>query len=164
MYTSSSSSKEAAQREAPANLQVGIHMTGPLPASSAVICTGGCEAFGPLLSMLVVIIPCTMFDNIIGCLPHVVSLCRYFLFGKCSKGHQCPFPHVGMPVTRYISCRFFQHGHCAKVSGASCQCSCQGCVPSKRHAATTPSIYFACIDQFCACCLRVSRFTLPKEA
>lgn len=41
--------------------------------------------------------------------------CRYYQFGKCSKGDSCPFPHAGMPITKLISCRYFQQGSCGKV-------------------------------------------------
>ncbi|KAK9817870.1 hypothetical protein WJX72_003429 [[Myrmecia] bisecta] len=47
--------------------------------------------------------------------------CRFFKQGRCSKGADCPFPHVGEPVTRFICCRYFKQGSCMK--GALCEYS-----------------------------------------
>ncbi|GIL86320.1 hypothetical protein Vretifemale_14710, partial [Volvox reticuliferus] len=45
--------------------------------------------------------------------------CKFWRLGRCSKGANCAFAHLGQPVTRLLPCRFWRLGRCQRGEACS---------------------------------------------
>ncbi|GLI68306.1 hypothetical protein VaNZ11_012667 [Volvox africanus] len=45
--------------------------------------------------------------------------CKFWRLGRCTKGANCAFAHLGQPVTRLLPCRFWRSGRCQRGEACS---------------------------------------------